>query len=84
MEIEIIIDDLNKKVYQFYQDGMRFRLNYYSEKHRQTKRHGWKSIKYYDRLRQRDCTIKVDEIPLTDELIQIVKERAINSVQVTK
>jgi hypothetical protein len=84
MEIEIIKDDLNKEIYRFYQNKMVFTLSYYFKQTRQSKRHGWRSILFYDRTFKRNSNISEHEIPLTDEVIRMVTGKAIQEIIITK
>ena len=84
MEVEVIKDELNKEVYRFYEDKMTFRLSHYFKQTRQSKRHGWKSILFYDRFLNRNSNVKVEDVPLTDYVIQVVTEKAVSQIQVIK
>lgn len=75
-QIEIIQDELNKVQFTFYFDDYRYTLflNKYLVFKRETKRHGWKCVSFYDRLNDRNSKIKESEVPLTEE----IKQQALN------
>ncbi|MDP2692738.1 MAG: hypothetical protein Q8O88_03820 [bacterium] len=74
-ELTIPIDDLNHEVFRFYFDENRstLYLDYYGWYHRDTKRHGWKCQKHYNRLDDRGSDMKEEAVLLSDA----VKEMAI-------
>ena len=74
-ELLIPIDEFNQEVFRFYFDENRntLYLDYYGWRHRDTKRHGWKTNKYYYRLRERESNMMEEEVLLSDA----VKEMAI-------
>jgi hypothetical protein len=78
--IEIIIekDELNREIYRFIQMEFDLILNLYKVETRETKRKKFKRTKWYDRLRERDCTIKKQDVILTDEIKQMAYEKLIN------
>lgn len=43
-------------------------LESYAVKTRETKKHKFRTISSFNRLRHRECTLKADEVPLADEL----------------
>ena len=68
LELEIKADDgLSRDVWYFYFDDRYFRLyvDSYSKEERQSKRHGFKIIKRYSRLDQRNNSLEFTEVPLS-------------------
>jgi hypothetical protein len=49
-------------------------LNRYEVLNRETTRHKFKIVKFYDRLKERDSNLKEDEVPFTEE----IKNKALN------
>ena len=84
MEIEIIKDELNKDVYRFYQNGLTFLLNDYVKLERKTKRHGWRVIGLYERVSLRRGNIKLEDIPFTDEMVEMATNKAISQIKILK
>lgn len=50
MEIVINISPTHRKVYQFYLSGVTILFDGYSEEKRETTRHGWKRIAFWQRI----------------------------------
>lgn len=78
-EIEVVANDkLSKLIYTFTLIDLTVRLNTYSMLERQTKAHGWKRKRRYDRLNKRDSDMTFEQVPLTqsitDEALAKVRE----------
>lgn len=84
MKIEVIKDDLNKDVYRFYQNGLTFLLNDYVKLERKTKRHGWRVVGLYERLNIRRSNVNLEDVPFTDEMVEIVRNKAISEIKILK
>jgi len=82
--LEIIIDDFNKVQYGFYFDDrkMIIYLDKYIILYRETKRHGWKISKQYERLDQRHNTIKLEDIPFDDNIKTKAKQIFVDQITV--
>lgn len=75
ISLDIDTGELTKITYDFYfMDGTLY-LDSYREWEKPTKRSGYKLKGNYDRLRERDSSIKESEVPLGDEIkAQAMKE----------
>ena len=85
--VEIIkdIDELNRERYIFcLMSDMKLKLDEFRIESKETKRHKFKSKKFYERLRQRESTLKVDDIVLTDEVKQEAITQFMSLLEVTK
>lgn len=56
-------------------------LDTYRLQSRQTTRHGWKSIKWYQRNMLRDSTITFNEISIPPEFIEKTKQEIFNTIK---
>lgn len=74
--IERKIDELNKEVFSFFDDGYILYLDTYCLFNRESKSHSFKKVKWYERLRQRESNIQENEVILSED----IKQRAINEV----
>lgn len=83
-QIEIKKDDLNMEDYDFYyfDDKKILVLDTYRKMSRQTKRHGWKVDSYYSRLRERDSSLKEQEVPLTEEIKKMAFDKFVSEIKV--
>jgi hypothetical protein len=87
--IEIIrqSDDLNRQVWQFdfmdYYNKPLVVLNYYRLQSRPTKRHNWRNSEYWERL-GRGSSLKMDEVPLPDDVKQEALQAFMGQVRIVK
>ena len=69
-------DCLRKKEWLFAVEGVQFILNRYEECTRQTKRHGWQTVKFYRRLDSRsyypDKVLTLEDVPMNEGIRQEV------------
>lgn len=90
IEIKDKVDDLNEIWYGFWLNtsSHKILLNSYNVMTRATKRHKFQSIKEYERTGPnrpwQNYRITVDEVPLTEELKQRVKNELISLLEVSK
>ncbi len=83
---EVVIDDLNKIEYTFWIvldhaydfDAV---LDRFEIRKRESKRHSWKVIKFYDRLQNRSSTLLESEVEVTDEIERAVKDELIAMIE---
>jgi hypothetical protein len=70
MRVTLDIDtgELTKEVYTFYLLDNVLWLDSYTKFEKATKKSGYKSKGFYDRLRQRESSILESEVPLTYEI----------------
>lgn len=57
-------------------------LDRYSLGTRPTKRHKFHTAKVYNRLSERDSTLKVAEVPVPDDVVAEVRQRVIDTIRV--
>lgn len=74
------IDALNREVWRFqlitnntHQDMVSLVVSDYSFQFRETKRHGWKRVQWYDRFDRRR-TIKETDVPLPEWVMEKARE----------
>jgi len=77
-------NNLEKQDYHFWLDENTIVLNRYYHSTRATKRHGWKADKSYNRILSRDSTIKFEDIPMNQFIINKIKEKVIASLIVVR
>lgn len=84
LEIERIIDDLNKErwVFSLYIDynGMNLYFDYYGQQSRKTKRHKYTTGKYYDRLIHRCGYNLILQPEIPEGLLKQVKDYYKNAI----
>lgn len=75
--VEVVIDkdELNREIYRFTLMEFKLLLDSYGFETRETKRHKFKRVKWYDRLNQRDSTIKKENMFLPENIKQIAFEK---------
>jgi len=75
MRIEKQINELEKEVWSFTVINNNIFLNGYDYMTKESKRHRkYSSVKKYDRIMKRVCSIQESEVPFTDE----IRQQAIN------
>ena len=84
--LELPIDDFNREIYDFWLPdyGNKMFLNEYRWDKRETKRRNWKTMKKYHRLSGRECTMKEEEVLLTDAIKEMALEKLKSSLTVEK
>jgi len=83
MTIEIKIDDLNKEVYRFWENGTHLVLDSYNLLNRENKRkQKWTYLKTYERLSDKQSTLSENEVPLTDEVKELILDEYIKLLSV--
>lgn len=83
MTIEIKIDDLNKEVYRFWENGTTLILDSYHLLTRESKRkQKWEFKKVYERLSGRNSTINENNVPLTTEVRDLALDEYIKTLSV--
>ena len=84
--VEHIIDDLNKEVWGFWYDdrSKTLYLDKYLIMYRESKRHSWKVSKKYYRVIERDNSINLKDVPLTDEIKEQALKEHIKDIVVKK
>lgn len=82
IEIDKEIDELNKEqfVFWFNEDRETIWLDGYYIMQRKTKRSKYRVLEKYDRLRDRESTIAMNDVPLTDEIKQRIKDETIKII----
>lgn len=83
MTIEIKIDDLNKEVYRFWENGTHLILDSYCFLSRETKRkQKWNCLKVYERISSRGTNMIESEVPFTDEVRQLALDEYIKTLSI--
>ena len=84
IELEYDMDELTKRKYVFWFDESRSTLwvDGYHLMQRESKRHKYKTIEFYDRLRDRESTIRKEDVPLDDKIKQDAINKLIENVKV--
>jgi hypothetical protein len=79
------IDEFTKEEYEFILFGnLDLVLDEYILTQRITKRHKFNKVKYYNRIRSKDSTMLVEEVPLTDEIVKKAIDDVISRLKVIK
>ena len=83
MTIEIKIDDLNKEVYRFWENGTHLILDSYYFLSRETKRkQKWNYLKVYERLSSRGTNMIESEVPFSDEVRKLALDEYVKLISV--
>lgn len=83
MTIEIKIDDLNKEIYRFWENGTTLILDSYYLLNRESKRkQKWNYLKIYERLSKKDSNMLESEVPFTESIKQLVLEEYVKLLSV--
>lgn len=77
-------DGLLIERWKFYLSGTNLILNTYFKGERKTKRHSYQPLHSYNRIMSRDSTIKVDDIPLPEDVKQEAIDIIISKLEVKK
>jgi len=74
--------DLQKDEWTFWvtDDLERMILNRYYRFQKTTKRHGWRVFDHYNRLNTRDSSIKVDQVPFENWLVESARQKLAQKV----
>jgi hypothetical protein len=79
------IDEFNREIYRFcLLNDTKLILDEFRIEFRETKRHKFKCNKFYERLRQRESTLTIDDVNLTEELKQEVIAEFMSKLEVIK
>lgn len=83
MTIEIKIDDLNKEVYRFWENGTTLVLDSYYLLSRENKRkQKWNYLKTYERISSRGANTAESEVPFTEEIRQLALDEYVKLLKV--
>ena len=85
--VEIRIDALTVETFEFYQTENKLYLDkYYVNKRENERKRNYlpDRTKYYDRLRDRDSTLKESEVPFTDEIKALAIKQYTDSIKCLK
>lgn len=83
MTIEIKIDDLNKEVYRFWENGTTLVLDsYYLLSRENKKKQKWSYLKVYERILSRGTNTLESEVPFTDEIKKLALDEYIKLLSV--
>lgn len=84
IRFEIDIDELTKEYWSFFYVRDSYVLDNYVLDKKKTKRHKFRTEKAYCRIRTRNNTITVEDVPLTAEIKQKLKEEMLKKFRVEK
>ena len=84
IEVERIINDLEKENWGFTLVDKTLVLAHYRYLARATKRHGFKAIKFYSGWDRRVSTVGVGDVPLPEDVAQEAKQKLFDMVKVVK
>jgi len=83
MELIIKHNDFKQTVYRFWlKDEIKLLLDSYWLQERKTKRHKFITVKQYNRILQRNNTIKLSDIPFNDEIKRAAKNQLFSQISV--
>jgi len=84
IDVEVINSDTEKEVWSFWLNDGVLRLSSYCVFSRWSKRHKFRQTDNYSRMFHRSCTLKIEDVPLPQSVIDQVKQKLISSLIVTK
>ena len=85
IEITNNINDLEQEFWQFCFLGDRKTLtvSYFIHRERKSKRHGWKTVRDYNRTFHRENTVTQEQLPLTESIKQQALSEFVKDIVVT-
>jgi len=85
VEVRVKRDELTREVYSFwYHNGVLWLDSYLIEQRKDKKARRYTTVSYYHRLYQRKNNIRVDDVPLPEEVKQMAIESFIRGIEVRK
>jgi len=81
----IIAEDLSRKIYSFYvEDFNKIWLDWYAYESRESKRHKFVRVQYYNRLEKRNSNLLEEDVILTDDIKNAIEQKIFSSLQIKK
>ena len=78
------VDGLSQQRWDFWLNDLNLVLNDYITEKRETKRHGWKTAKFFDRLDRRSSNIEQAAVPLPPDVVSDVLEQVRSKLTVVR